>query len=281
MNIYQYALSLLPQFLQDSVDALRRVFNRLLLYLKGEPFIKFKDDVFFDLCLPLWDVDNEGGIAISDGETVVPLLSDTTFSGNAEIVDATDFQYLSWNTEKNSIFKNCINLKKVGLKENTRIVKNMFEGCTSLENIKLPDIVDDRDWSEYAFLRCISLKEMKLPQNKTVYGGYCFAESGLVKIEFPDAVTHIKNYACLKCQSLLDVWIGAGIIEIGNAVFNTCPVMVSCYIKAISPPIITQYTFDNNTCNIYVPHASVNAYKTATNWSKYASRIYGYDFNNE
>jgi len=30
---------------------------------------------------------------------------------------------------------------------------------------------------------------------------------------------------------------------------------------------------NTNNCPIYVPSASVNAYKTATNWSTYASRI--------
>ena len=36
--------------------------------------------------------------------------------------------------------------------------------------------------------------------------------------------------------------------------------------------------FTNNPCNIYVPRGSGDAYKTATNWSTYADRIYEYDF---
>jgi len=31
--------------------------------------------------------------------------------------------------------------------------------------------------------------------------------------------------------------------------------------------------YATNNCPIYVPAASVNAYKTATNWKSYASRI--------
>jgi hypothetical protein len=40
------------------------------------------------------------------------------------------------------------------------------------------------------------------------------------------------------------------------------------------------YIFDSNGSGrkIYVPTESVDAYKSATNWSDYASAIVGYDF---
>ncbi|WP_300703616.1 leucine-rich repeat domain-containing protein [Bacteroides sp.] len=262
------------------MEELRNRFKRLEFILNGEPFIRFKDFLFFRLCLPLWDTNGEGGIAKSDGNEVVPLLSDTTFAGT-EIVSAIEFKYLNWKmaTGKfHSLFKNCTKLKEIGLKEGSHLVNNMFENCTSLEIIELPNVVDDSDTSDYTFLRCESLKRISLPGNKKRYGNYCFSETALEKIEFPDAVTLIRMLACHKCNYLKEVVIGTGITEIGNAAFNTCPAMKTCYIKATTPPIITQFTFDNNTCNIYVPRASVDIYKSATNWSKYVSRIYGYDF---
>lgn len=47
-------------------------------------------------------------------------------------------------------------------------------------------------------------------------------------------------------------------------------------MKAITPPTLSG-AFDACTAltNIYVPDASVTAYKEATNWSTYASRIKG------
>ena len=41
-----------------------------------------------------------------------------------------------------------------------------------------------------------------------------------------------------------------------------------------TPPTLSSNALDyTNNCPIYVPSASVNAYKSANNWSTYASRI--------
>ena len=47
-------------------------------------------------------------------------------------------------------------------------------------------------------------------------------------------------------------------------------------IKATTPPTLANINaFDGqNNAPIYVPHNSVNAYKTATNWVNLASRIF-------
>jgi hypothetical protein len=47
-------------------------------------------------------------------------------------------------------------------------------------------------------------------------------------------------------------------------------------VLATTPPTLYTTTFYNNRkpgAKLYVPSASVNAYKTATNWSAYASII--------
>ena len=46
-------------------------------------------------------------------------------------------------------------------------------------------------------------------------------------------------------------------------------------MKAVTPPTIQNNTFMglSNTAAFYVPDESVEAYKAATNWSAYASRI--------
>ena len=51
------------------------------------------------------------------------------------------------------------------------------------------------------------------------------------------------------------------------------------YCKSINPPIVPSLPFgmitdtEGQTAKIYVPAESVEAYKTATNWSAYASII--------
>jgi len=80
------------------------------------------------------------------------------------------------------------------------------------------------------------------------------------------------------CSSLKSATLRASIGEIGQRAFQNCSSMESCYIMATIPPILGTWAFDGNPCNIYVPHASIDAYKVAAVWSQYASRIYGYDF---
>lgn len=62
--------------------------------------------------------------------------------------------------------------------------------------------------------------------------------------------------------------------------YGPAPNLISITCDAIVPPVIykgnnsTYNTFDNtNDCPIYVPSGSVDAYKSADGWSKYANRI--------
>ena len=52
--------------------------------------------------------------------------------------------------------------------------------------------------------------------------------------------------------------------------------MSAYYFQSTEPPTLSNknaFSGIPNDCVIYVPAASVDAYKTATNWSNYASKI--------
>lgn len=271
-------------FYQDSVNKLRNIFDRLELILDGAPWIRFKDDVFFALCLPLWDADGDGGITQEEADIAIKLdSSNSPFSYNDNIIDATDFKYLNWipyGYGQVQLFRECTNLKRVAFRNGTLLGSGVFMNCTSLEYVELPENVSNPD-SYYGnvFQGCISLKTVNLPQNKSVYGISFFQESGLEVLEFPDIVTTIGGYICFKCTSLREVRIGKNIISIGNQCWNGCSSMVGFYIRAVNPPTLAdQNSFANTTFPIYVPRGSVSAYKTAANWSVWADRIYEYDF---
>ena len=71
--------------------------------------------------------------------------------------------------------------------------------------------------------------------------------------------------------------LGELLTTLGVWAFNGCKALETLVIKATTPPSLynTAVLGDTNNCPIYVPDASVEAYKTATNWSSYASRIKG------
>ena len=104
---------------------------------------------------------------------------------------------------------------------------------------------------------------------------YC---SSLTSVTIPESVTSIGEYAFSGCSSLTSVTIPESVTLIGRGAFADCRLLTSVYCKAIEPPT-TDWIFGyNEALKIYVPTASVEAYKTASGWSSYADDIVGYDF---
>ena len=77
------------------------------------------------------------------------------------------------------------------------------------------------------------------------------------------------------CSKLSSVVIPKTMEYIGKDAFSYCTSLTSVTCLAENPPELgTSAVFYNtNNCPIYVPPESVDAYKSATNWSTYASRI--------
>ena len=96
----------------------------------------------------------------------------------------------------------------------------------------------------------------------------------LSAITIPSGITYIGNEAFYFCNSLSAITIPSGITYIGNEAFNYCSGLTSIIVEAITPPTLVSTAFYNtNNCQIYVPCQSVEAYKAASGWRVYASRI--------
>ena len=106
-------------------------------------------------------------------------------------------------------------------------------------------------------------------------------DTNLEVIKLPNSLTTIGSRAFAQCDSLLYIDIPASVTSIsaGAFTYNASDNGSMQYIKCMptTPPSIvaasTNKILDGtNNCPVYVPDASVNAYKTA--WSDVASRIY-------
>ena len=155
----------------------------------------------------------------------------------------------------------------------TTISSNVFQNYTKPKSIIIPDSVTTIGSS--AFSGCSSLTNVTIGNGVTNIGIYTFKDcKALTDITIPDSVTNIDIYAFQNCKALTEVTIGNGGTNIGDAAFYNCSSLTSVTIKATTPPTLGSIAFDNtNNYPIYVPAASVDAYKTATNWTAYADRI--------
>ena len=155
----------------------------------------------------------------------------------------------------------------------TSIDAQAFRNCTSLTSVTIPNGVTSL--GERAFYNCRSLTSVTIPNSVTSISNEAFLQcTGLTSVTIPDSVTSISGYVFEYCHGLTSVTIGSGVTSIGGYVFDRCSSLTSVTINATIPPTLGSYAFNfTNDCPIYVPAASVNAYKAASGWSTYASRI--------
>lgn len=199
------------------------------------------------------------------------------------------------------LFGSCSNLTNVVLpKTFTLIGSRVFEYCSKLTAISIPNgVTEIRNCFANSGLTYIELPnsvtsltgtfdtaqslkrvnsnvdgECNIPDGVTTIGGGTFNQStGLTSINIPDSVTTIGTTAFAGNNKLRQITIGSGITSIGNQATVNSTGIQSITIKATTPPAISELTWQSTTCPIYVPAESVEAYKSATNWSTYASRI--------
>ena len=149
-----------------------------------------------------------------------------------------------------------------------------FLECSNIVSVEIPNTVTTIGGN--AFNNCYRMTSIVIPNSVTTIGTYAFSDcDSLASITIPNSVTSIGNYVFNGCDSLASVTIGNSITSIGESVFGGCESLISVTIEATTLPTLGEYSFNSNASGrkIYVPSASVNAYKAANNWSTYASDI--------
>lgn len=175
----------------------------------------------------------------------------------------------------------------------TTIGGNCFEMCTNMTSLTISSSVTTIEHE--AFNSC-PLPTLIIPSGVTVIPvGMCENCFYLSSTNIPSGVTTIGINAYYDCLSLLNITIPANVTSIGDDAFRagywgTEPqraMMLNMNanrrvtVLATTPPTLGTGVFsiitgepDIASYPIYVPAESLEAYKTATNWSVYANRLY-------
>ena len=175
-------------------------------------------------------------------------------------------------------FQDCSSLTRIADLENTKLTKieyQTFYNCSSLTELRLPSSLTTI--GDFAFYNCSSLTEIELSPSLTSIGAHIFNGcSALTKITNLEntKVTSLPNNVFYNCSSLTELRLPSSLTKINNYVFERCTSLQYIRINAITPPTI-QSTIPATVVAIYVPDESVEAYRAATNWSNYASKIKG------
>lgn len=138
------------------------------------------------------------------------------------------------------VFAECDNLKIVSFEEGITKLKLIFNDCTSIEKIVLPDTVTEIEDS--AFSGCSGLVSIEIPESVIVIGGNAFNGcTQLSDLKLPSKLSKIGAWAFYNCDSLKSINIPASITEIPSvfvgsywrdgALFEACDNLETIYFE--------------------------------------------------
>ena len=218
--------------------------------LKGQPesvrnrFLQSESSYYADL---------NGNGSLSKYEAAQ--VSGAIFKDLEDLTDATCFQYFTALGASQNVFENCSKLFRVSFPSHLTVIgPHTFDGCRALKTINLPSRI-------------------------TALHSGAFANSGLTRIDLSGThITKIGISAFSGSSHLATVVLPESLEEIASDAFSYCYAVEDVYCYATTPPTVIDknvplFVSSKQLAHIYVPAASVAAYKTAYKWSDYADKI--------
>ena len=204
------------------------------------------------------------GSTENSGRVYCNMLQDVSIGKNVKSIDGYAFNY-------------CYSLASVTIPDGvTSISNNIFQYCYSLASITIPDGV--KSIGAHTFSYCYSISSIAIPSVVVFIGVYTFNYCySLASITIPDGVKSIGTYTFNYCYSLVSVTIPDNVKSINGYAFNYCYGMRYYDFSACTdiPTLSNINAFTNipSDCNMLIPSALYDTWKSATNWANYASKM--------
>lgn len=170
------------------------------------------------------------------------------------------------------VFSGCTSITKANVDCTGGLGSGAFLDCSSLSQVTIGTHVTSINGNAF---RHTSIKSITIPDNVRSLGNNAFHDcKSLSSITLSNSLTKINQYLFANDSNLKNVVVPSGVTEIDKCAFSGCTNMGSLTVLPTTPPRL-DYVDAVSTMvgTIYVPAASLNAYKNADGWDTQASRI--------
>ena len=188
--------------------------------------------------------------------------------GSDELAELLTNKMTALNSNATSVrqyaFRGATALVSINLPKATSIATNAFYGCTKLVDVNMPLV---KSIADNAFNGCSIIPSIVLPSltsGASYMFRYCYK---LATIDLP-VITNIVATMFGDCRVLTTLILRSPTM---CTLANTSA-FTNCY--HITGTTNSQYNPNGDKdCYVYVPSALIESYKSATNWSTYASQF--------
>ena len=215
---------------------------------------------------------NCSALSTVTGESLISKINDETFSGSG----LTTFTVPdSVKVIGKSAFTNCSKLVTVNFNAELLEINPMaFYSCSALTSATLPSKVNKI--GDNAFYYCSSLITAIIPNKVTRIEINTFRScSKLTSLTLGNELKYIGQSAFYECGKIASLTIPSKVDTLADWAFCSCSGIKVMNSFAVKPPVLGYLAFSGigTTIPVYVPLASIDAYKSDTNWKSYFSNI--------
>lgn len=196
--------------------------------------------------------------------------------------DVTSVSDENATSVRNSCFNSCKKLQEVYLPNVTTIGSSAFRSCEMLSKINIQN-VETLDYS--ALAGCYRITELYLPKAITIDQSACNGISGLKKVTLGNVRKIGRNAfdGNINCEEI-DISLNENVGgDASDGIYNNAfyrneklsklTIRGAALIELEGPSAFAGSAIAYGRGKIYVDPSMVETYKTATNWSNYASAI--------